>query len=115
MSSAAVLRHAINTTAWVPSNDQWSLLLQSLPEIERNEVLYFRHYDDQKRAMVSRLLQRACVMQALGEPWDQIVIKRTKGKKPFYAGHITRPHAPNFNYNVSHEVLVYCSTAFCFH
>eukprot|EP00775_Hariotina_reticulata_P013351 gene13351-13479_t len=72
-------------------------------EAERNEVLYFRHYEDQKRAMVSRLLQRACVMQALGEPWDQIVIKRTKGKKPFYAGHIARDHAPNFNYNVSHE------------
>lgn len=36
--------------------------------------------------------------------WQRIEIRRTKGSKPFYAGGRARADAPNFNFNVSHEV-----------
>jgi len=67
-------------------------------------VEFFRFKDDQKRALLSRLLQRRCVSVALGLPWGRVHLKRTKAKKPFAAGAPARPHAPNFNFNVSHEV-----------
>ncbi len=70
----------------------------------RAQVEFFRFKDDQKRALLSRLLQRRCVSLALGLPWGRVHIKRTKAKKPFAVGAPARPHAPNFNFNVSHEV-----------
>ena len=63
----------------------------------------FRFKDDQKRALLSRLLQRRCVNVGLGVPWGKVRIKRTKAKKPFVVGVPDRQHAPNFNFNVSHE------------
>jgi len=36
-------------------------------------------------------------------PYDDVVIKRTKGKKPFVANKTERHSTPNFNFNVSHE------------
>ena len=67
------------------------------------QVESFRFKDDQKRALLSRLLQRRCISVALGVPWDRVCIKRTKAKKPFAVSVAARPHAPNFNFNVSHE------------
>lgn len=51
-----------------------------------------------------RLLQRQCVAGALGVPFAEVTIQRTRGRKPFYAGQAQDPRAPNFNFNVSHEV-----------
>jgi 4'-phosphopantetheinyl transferase len=49
-------------------------------------------------------MQRKCVEQCLGMAWENIEIKRTKGRKPFLANAREKPnHMPNFNYNVSHE------------
>lgn len=76
-----------------------------LPGTEQAEVVFYRQKDDQKRALISRLLQRACMSMALGVEWDAVVIERTRCRKPFAASHLPRPaHAPNFNFNVSHEV-----------
>ena len=45
-------------------------------------------------------------------PFGEVQIKRTKGRKPFVIAAVERPHAPNFNFNVSHEVRMSksCST-----
>jgi phosphopantetheinyl transferase len=75
-----------------------------LPQEARDKVCKYRHKDDQKRAAVSQFLQRACISRLLAVDWQQIQLKRTKGNKPFYAGSKTRDDAPNFNFNVSHEV-----------
>lgn len=84
-------------------------LLGLVTEGEQAEVRFYRQPEDQKRALVSRLLQRACISRALGIAWEQVVIERTRGRKPFASPAHPRPaHAPNFNYNVSHEVCV-CS------
>ena len=65
----------------------------------------FRFKDDQKRALVRRLLQRQCVSAAMSLAWETVQIKRTKGRKPFVMNKtMDRSGAPNFNFNVSHEV-----------
>jgi hypothetical protein len=51
-----------------------------------------------------RLLQRHCVATALGVPFAEVAIQRTRGRKPVFAGTAHDPRAPNFNFNVSHEV-----------
>ena len=56
------------------------------------------------RCCMCRLLQRQCVAGALGVPFAELTIQRTRGRKPFYAGQAHDPRAPNFNFNVSHEV-----------
>lgn len=72
------------------------------------QVEAFRFKEDQKRALVSRLLQRQCVSAAMGIAWESVLIKRTKGRKPFATNKgLDRSQAPNFNFNVSHEVRAY--------
>jgi 4'-phosphopantetheinyl transferase len=68
----------------------------------------FRFTADQKRALVSRLLQRRACFEATGVPWKSVSIARTKGGKPFMAnkpmgGAAPASLAPNWNFNVSHE------------
>lgn len=98
------LRWAVNVGAWAPSQEQWGVALAALPEQEQARCLRFRQPEDQRRAVVSQLLQRACICAVLGVGWADAAIARTRGAKPFYAGAANRSHAPNFNYNVSHEV-----------
>ena len=74
---------------------------------------------------------RACCHQALGLSWGQVEVKRTKGKKvgcllqqlyrlplplsltdsiaqPFIAFHERKEVAPNWNFNLAHEVRCCC-------
>jgi phosphopantetheinyl transferase len=99
-----MLRWAVNVAAWIPTADQWQLVLGCLPQEEQQRCLRYRKEEDKKRSVVSQILQRACVSRLLGEDWQHIPLQRTKGNKPFYAGSRQRPDAPNLNYNVSHEV-----------
>ena len=68
--------------------------------------------DDKKRALVSRLMQRAACARVAGVPHADVLLRRTKGKKPFFAwtemagfdaARAGFGAAPNFNFNVSHE------------
>ena len=69
------------------------------------QVTQFRFQDDRKRALLSQLLQRKCITTALGVHWSHVEIRRTKGKKPWVVcDDVEKDHAPNFNFNVSHEV-----------
>lgn len=97
------LRWAVDISVWACKEAEWQFLLGLLPSDDRTAVQRFKFRDDQKRALVSRLLQRQCVAAALGVPFAEVAIQRTKGRKPFFAGRISRPEAPNFNFNVSHE------------
>lgn len=97
------LRWAISIKDWNPPDPEWQRLLSLVSPDERAEVLTFLKQDDQKRALVSRLAQRACISKVLGIPWQQVSIGRTKGRRPFAVNAVNKPHAPNFNYNVSHD------------
>lgn len=61
-----------------------------------------------------RLLARACCAAALRLPWPAVEIARTRGRKPYCANaEGDRSAAPNFNFNVSHEVGVTVSVFVC--
>lgn len=98
-------RWAVNIAGWLPKQEEWSLLLTLLPVEVQAEVQRYKLPADQRRALVSRLLQRKCAGDVCAGAVSEIVIQRTKGGKPFCANLCNRAAAPNFNYNVSHEVL----------
>lgn len=109
-SNPARLRWAVNVERWHPEGDhegaEFAFLLTLLPPHEREDCLKMRFMPDKKRALVSRLMQRAACSRVASLPHDEVVIHRTKGRKPFLARAPNRPplpHAPNFNFNVSHE------------
>ena len=120
----ACLRWMVNINRWHPSGEhdgpEFTFLLSLLPEHEREEVQRFRYMDDKKRALCSRLMQRIACAKVTNMGHNEIVLKRTKGRKPFLAwremnGFVEDAvgkqsetkqflqHAPNFNFNVSHE------------
>ena len=81
------------------------LLHRVCPEEERAEVARFRQPDDRKRAVVSRLLQHAAAAAALAVGPGDVRLRRTREGKPYAATNGgARPQAPNWNFNVSHEV-----------
>ncbi len=103
-STPARLRWAVALSGWEPSPAEFEFLLSLLPEEERAPVLRFRQEADKRRALVSRLLQRAAAAAALGLPHAEVIVRRTRGSKPYAANELDKPHAPNWNYSVSHEV-----------
>ena len=80
-------------------------MLGSLPTEVGAEVGKYKQAADQKRALLSRLLQRKAVVNVLPIPTSEVVIKRTRGGKPFWLNSADKASAPNFNFNVSHEVM----------
>ena len=79
-------------------------MLTLLPASVQAEVLRYKLVQDQQRALVSRLLQRKCCAEVTSLEIADFDIKRTKGGKPFCACPCNKAVAPNFNFNVSHEV-----------
>jgi len=98
------LRLAVDVAGWNPSPPEFDFLCGAIPDEEASECRKFRFLDDQKRALAGRLLQRHAAAKVLGIEHEEIIIKRTKGRKPFVANQVSKPHAPNFNYSISHEV-----------
>ena len=102
--TSRVLRWAVDVSTWDPTPAQWELLVAVLTEEERTKTMRFKFRDDQKRALVSRLLQRAACHEVYGVAHAAAVIQRTKGGKPYLAERpAALPDAPNWNFNVSHE------------
>lgn len=84
---------------------QLDYLLHLCPEEERPDVARYRQPDDRKRAVVSHLMQHAATVAALGVPTEEAHLRCTRHGKPYAAANVARPpHAPNWNFNVSHEV-----------
>mmetsp|Transcript_26820 Transcript_26820/g.86623 ORF Transcript_26820/g.86623 Transcript_26820/m.86623 type:complete len:565 (-) Transcript_26820:154-1848(-) len=101
------LRWVVDISRWRPRLAEWNLLLDTLPLSERQAVLSLTAQFDQKRALVSRLMQRRAISHALDVAEPEIETARTIGGKPFAMGVAAlparRPHAPNFNFNVAHD------------
>lgn len=98
-----VLRWLVNTSQWDPSPHEFSIAMSVLPQQEHSSITRFVKIEDRKRALVSRLLQYALVHQALGIPFDEIIINRTAEGKPCLESHKKNVKFPNFNFNVSHH------------
>ncbi|KAF5839726.1 hypothetical protein DUNSADRAFT_18726 [Dunaliella salina] len=100
-----MLRLAVETAAW--DANQLESFLAYLPAHEQEEVMRFFQVEDKKRALASRLLQRAAISAVCGVPLmppAAIEVQRTKGRRPFTLNRAP-DSAPNWNFNVSHEVL----------
>ena len=109
MGEAARQRWAVVASHWSPPPQAFEYLLSLLPAEEREQCNRFRQAEDRKRALVSRLLARAAAAAALRlQPFSTEALvgwARTRGGKPYVASPLPRPpHAPNWNYSVSHEV-----------
>mmetsp|Transcript_67395 Transcript_67395/g.213327 ORF Transcript_67395/g.213327 Transcript_67395/m.213327 type:complete len:306 (-) Transcript_67395:109-1026(-) len=106
-SSKACLRLAVNVAEWGPDGEhegqEFKFLLALLPAEEQEKVMKFMRFEDKKRALVSRLLQRKCVSQVLGLDYDAISIRRTREGKPFLVNRVDDPSLPNFNFNATHH------------
>ena len=100
-------RWLVDISGWEPGPAEWTLLLMQLPEEESTKVMKFRFVADQKRALVSRFLQRRACFEATGVAWKAVEITRTKGGKPFMKNKPAPPKtaglSANWNFNVSHE------------
>lgn len=100
------LRLAVHTNAWEPEAAEWEFLLALLPPEEQQQCTRLKQPEDQRRALVSRLLARHAAAAALGLPPGAVECRRTRGGKPYVAnappGKAAGP-APNWNYSVSHE------------
>lgn len=117
-----VVRWAVNINEWTPigeeKGEEFQFLLNLIePEDERASVLKYKRYEDKKRTLVSRLLMRKASAHAIRQiNFKDIVVKRTKGKKPFLASPLPpESEAPNWNANPSHEGdwVVCASEPFC--
>lgn len=103
-SEATRLRWAVRAHHWAPTHAEFEYLLSLLPPEERPQVVRFRDQKDRQRALVSRLLQRRAAAAALRLPPAAVDLRRTRGGKPYVANALPKPHAPNWNFSVSHEV-----------
>lgn len=94
----------MDITAWNPQKEEMDFLLSLFAQEESDHCRKYHFFDDQKRTIVSRLLQRHGAAVALGIPHQHVTIRRTKGRKPYIKNSIQKPQAPNYNYSISHEV-----------
>ena len=97
-------RWAVNISNWLPDQEELNYLVNLLPVAAQSEVSKYKLPADRQRALISRLLQRKCMLDVCLEPFSSIDIQRTKGGKPFCASPCNRRLAPNLNFNISHEV-----------
>ncbi|CAA2973702.1 L-aminoadipate-semialdehyde dehydrogenase-phosphopantetheinyl transferase-like isoform X1 [Olea europaea subsp. europaea] len=98
-----VQRWIVDISNWNPSPHCFSFAMSFLPNHEYSSITRFVELEDQKRALVSRLLQYALVHQVLGIPFDEIIIRRTPEGKPYLVCDNMKLAFPNFNFNASHH------------
>ncbi|KAL3694228.1 hypothetical protein R1sor_007879 [Riccia sorocarpa] len=98
-----VVRWAVNSGSWSPSELEFSAFVDLLPASERPEVLRYFKFEDRKKALISRLLQRKLMNSLFNIDYNDIIIKRTTEGKPYLANSTDGFDFPNFNFNVSHH------------
>jgi len=98
-------RWRVEVATWAPvlgeNGREWRFLMELVPEPEERErIARFHHACDRCKALASRLAARCVCDVCLGV--SEVVIARTKGKKPFLVSEAPCD-TPNFNFNVSHD------------
>ena len=99
-AEGGALRWACRVDAVEPGTGAFEELRRTIDdERERARVLAFAKLDDQKRALISRVLVRRCARIGLGAAYEGVT--RTARGKPYAVGH--SPTHANFNFSVSHD------------
>lgn len=83
-----VQRWIVDISEWNPSPADFSSVISVLPQYQQSFIYRYVKLDDQKRALVSRLLQYALVHEVLDIPYDHIVIRSTVEGKPYVDGEV---------------------------
>lgn len=99
-----MLRWCVNIHAWNPTSQELNQYVRYLPLSEQEHCKSFKHGVDRQRAVVSRLLQRRAIHEVTRIPYSRIEIRKTEGKKPYLWTKHDTSFAPNFNFNIAHEV-----------
>eukprot|EP00658_Telonema_sp_P-2_P006222 TRINITY_DN12377_c0_g2_i1.p1 TRINITY_DN12377_c0_g2~~TRINITY_DN12377_c0_g2_i1.p1 ORF type:complete len:316 (-),score=51.45 TRINITY_DN12377_c0_g2_i1:157-1104(-) len=94
---------AVECAAWQPSSREFEHLLGFCDATRRNEVLSFKFEMDQRRALLSTLLQRKATCAIARADPSTLQISRTRGRKPYAVLNPPSAEAPNFSFNVSHD------------
>ena len=95
-------RWAVNASDWDMSDTDSQYLLSLLPSEERAECTRFHWPEDEKRALVSRLLQRLLGSLAFHVPFSSVQISRSGYGKPFFLQALAV--SSSLNFNVAHDV-----------
>ncbi|XP_004514712.1 uncharacterized protein [Cicer arietinum] len=108
-----VKRWVVDISKWDPQPCEFSVALSLLPSHEHSSVTRYFKTEDQKRALISRMLQYALLNDVikLNTPFfppHNFIIKRTSQGKPYldlldYDKLGLTTYFPNFNFNVSHH------------
>jgi phosphopantetheinyl transferase len=104
------IRWAVSVAEWQPSDVEIAQYLDLLPPDEQAKCKRFHRLVDCKRALVSRLLYRKLGSLVFGvHSLTEVPVSRTARGKPYFSRLPESAHAPNLNFNVSHEVRTTCS------
>ncbi|EPS68574.1 hypothetical protein M569_06195, partial [Genlisea aurea] len=99
-----VQKWVVELSKWKPSSQDFADAMALLPQHEHLSITRFVKFEDQKRALTSRLLQYALVHQVLNLRFEEIAIRRTLEGKPYLVcDNMKSMRFPNFNFNVSHH------------
>ena len=104
--------HVQSIKVWVTSIDEieigeeMNLFVRSLAPPEREKALRFYYVEDQKRSVISTMLQRAKIREAFQLEEGGYEIRRTSENKPYVVSHCRQ--IDSWNYNVSHHGKYVC-------
>ena len=98
-----MIRWAVDTSVWEPCDGEWKVLLDTLPEEDSTRVMRFHFKDDQKRALVSRLLQRCAT--ALAGPFPLRLHPHRHARRPLFPAARYQPALLLRTVNMSHSNL----------
>lgn len=82
-------------------------LIESRNDEEKQRIVNFKFIEDQKRCLLSHLLQHAVVQGELGLESGQYTIERTSENKP-YLVECNASNPTSLNFNVSHHGKFVC-------
>jgi phosphopantetheinyl transferase len=85
------------TTVDEIADSEISTCMRGLSSTERNRILVYKFKDDQKRCLLSHLLQNNLVRQLCGLRPGKYTIQRSAANKPYLET------KSMFNFNVSHH------------
>ena len=81
-----MIRLAIKTAAWHPTEQEWLLAANTISKAERARIAQFVFKRDAKHSMAGRLLMRSCFSELTGDPPRSFVLDRDDHGKPVLVG-----------------------------
>lgn len=98
MRGASSVRWAFNTKEWNPTVQEWLLATMCVPLEEKERIQKFVFKADAKASIAGCLMIRKFVHLATSVPYEQIIITRDKGGRPYF-----KSSKYHLEFNISHQ------------